>query len=142
MYNLVGEYHFKLDSKGRLSLPSPFRKALPRELFVTQSPESDCLYVFDADGFGTWVESLFARSGGFDSSNRSHVRARTLLNSRAKKVDVDSSGRIGIPQSLRDAAGLEKEVAVVGNTDHFQIWDAKRWDEFVKETDLDPLFTS
>ena len=139
--NLVGEYSYKLDSKGRLSLPSAFRKSLPKDLFVTQSPDGQCLYVFDAKGFGNWVDSLFERNGGFDSSKLSHVRARTLLNSRAKSVEVDGSGRIGISAPQREAAGLEKEVAVIGNSDHFEVWDAKRWREFAEGVDLESIFT-
>ena len=139
--NLVGEYSYKLDDKGRLSLPSAFRKALPKDLYISLSPDEDCLYVFDSKGFGKWVDSLFERDGGFDSSKLSHVHARTKLNSRAKSVDMDSSGRIGISAQQRAAAGLEKNVVVIGNTDHFEVWDAERWQSFAEKVDLKSIFT-
>ena len=133
MRNLFGTYEFKLDAKGRLSLPSSFKKALPDELVVTLSPSKDCLYVFDNEGFAAWVEALFARDGGFDEGNADHVRARRLLNSRAKMVEVDGSGRIGISPALRDEAKLEREVAVIGNANHFEVWDTKRWRAFAED---------
>lgn len=140
MTELVGEYRHKLDAKGRLSLPSDFRKVLPQNLKVTLSPKNDSLYVFDSEGFGTWVNSLFEKDGGFTASNSKHVNMRKVLNSRAKNVDLDGSGRIGVSADLREAAGLTKDVVLVGDTDHFEIWDAKRWDEFCDSVDLNSLF--
>ena len=139
--NLVGEYSYKLDDKGRLSLPSAFRKALPKDLYVTLSPDKQCLYVFDSEGFGAWVDALFERDGGFDPSKLTHIQARTLLNSRAKHVEIDKSGRIVVSSQQRESAGLKKEVAVIGNTDHFEVWDAMRWQEFASDVDLDSIFT-
>lgn len=138
--NLVGEFRYKLDAKGRLSLPSDFRKELPKNLMITLAPKNDSLYVFDADGFSAWVASLFDKDGGFQPSNSRHVNMRKVLNSRAKKVDLDSSNRIGLSADLREAAGLDKDVVLVGDTDHFEIWDAKRWDDFRSDVDLSALF--
>ena len=140
MSGLVGEFHHKLDAKGRVSLPSDFRKSLPKNLKVTQAPKETCLFVFEADAFDNWVDSLFAAQGGYNPANLQHDRARRLLNSRAADVEIDSAGRISISADLRDFAGLDKEVVIVGNGDHVEIWDAKRWTEFVNEFDLDSLF--
>ncbi|MCH4220889.1 MAG: division/cell wall cluster transcriptional repressor MraZ [Eggerthellaceae bacterium] len=106
------------------------------------SPNGDCLYVFDSDGFGVWVNSLFQREGGFDASNSRHVRTRKVLNSRAKSVEIDGSGRIGLSADQREHATLDKDVVVVGDSDHFEIWDAKRWDDFCSSVDLSAIFTS
>lgn len=141
MLNLVGEYRFKLDAKGRLSLPSAFRKVLPKDLMVTLAPKDECLYVFEPEGFGTWVDAIFEGAGGFNPTSKKHVGLRRKLNSRARSVDVDGSGRIGIPAQQRESAALDKDVVVVGNTDHFEIWDAKRWDEYCADVDLSDIFT-
>lgn len=141
MANLVGEFHHKLDAKGRVSLPSDFRKVLQRNLKVTQAPQEKCLFVFQADAFDAWVDSIFESKGGYSPSNMDHVRARRLLNARATDVDIDSAGRISISADLRDKADLDKEVVITGNGDHVEIWDAKRWDDFVNGFDLDSLFT-
>ena len=140
MRNLVGEFRHKIDAKGRLSLPSDFRKEVPETLMVTQSPTDDYLIAYDVDGFTAWVDSLFEKDGGYSASNSKHIAMRRVLNSRAKRVDLDGSGRIGISAELRSAAGLQKEVVLVGNTDHFEIWDAKRWDDFCSSVDLSELF--
>lgn len=140
MRNLVGEFRHKLDAKGRLSLPADFRRSIPEVLMVTQAPTNDHLMVYDVDGFGAWVDSLFEKDGGYSSSNSKHIAQRRVLNSRAKRVNLDGSGRIGISAELRAAADLQKDVVLVGNTDHFEIWDAKRWDEFCNSVDLSELF--
>lgn len=140
MEDLVGEYRHKLDAKGRLSLPSNFRKKLPKNLKVTPSPKDECLYVFEPTGFSDWVSSLFEKDGGFQSSNTRHVNTRKVLNSRAKDAEIDGSGRINLTSAQCDAVGLGKEVVLVGDTDHFEIWDAKRWDEFYESVDLSDLF--
>lgn len=140
MADLFGEYRHKLDAKGRLSLPSDFRKSLSKNLMVTQSPEGSCLYVFEPEGFSAWVSALFEKDGGFTASNIRHVNQRKVLYSKAKGVEVDSAGRIGISLAHREAADLNKDVVVIGDADHFEIWDAKRWDEFVDSVDLASLY--
>lgn len=140
MLDLSGEYRHKLDSKGRLSLPSDFRKFLPGDLKITKSPNEKCLYVFDKQGFVDWRESLFEKDGGYKSSNPKHIKLRKVINARAKDIEIDGSGRIGVSGDMRDAAELDKEVVIVGNTDHFEIWDAKRWDEFMEDADIASFF--
>ncbi|MCH4184882.1 MAG: division/cell wall cluster transcriptional repressor MraZ, partial [Eggerthellaceae bacterium] len=71
-----------------------------------------------------------------------HVRTRKVLNSRAKSVEIDGSGRIGLSADQREHATLDKDVVVVGDSDHFEIWDAKRWDDFCSSVDLSAIFTS
>lgn len=141
MSELVGEHHHKLDPKGRVSLPADFRKVLPKNLKVTRSPKDECLYVFEPTAFSAWVNSFFEAKGGYRASNPKMARLRTVLNSRARDVEVDGSGRIGISAELRNAAGLDKDVVLVGNDDHLEIWDAQRWTDFVDSVDLSDLFS-
>ena len=136
MRGLLGEYHHKLDAKGRLTLPSSFRKVLPEDLVVTESPSGDCLYVFDVEGFSDWVDSLFAHEDGYDAGNEKHSDVRLVLNSRAKRVEVDSAHRISLAADQIAAANLEKDIVLVGDFDHFTIWDAKRWSNFSKGVDV------
>ena len=140
MNELLGEYARKLDAKGRLSLPADFRKVLAEDLRVTPDPTNQCLLVFEVDAFSAWVESLFASQGGYSSSNRKMVAQRKVLNSRVQPCEVDNSGRIHLSPAQREVAALEKDVVIVGDTDHFEIWDEKRWNQFVQDTDLASLF--
>ena len=144
MTALFGEYRHKVDAKGRLTLPSPFRKALTEEtqLVVVPSTKNEFLSVYTAEGFETWVDALFEKRGGFNPSDRMHVLARTKLNASAVSSSMDSVGRINLAPKQRELAGLDKDVVLIGNTDHFDIWDAKRWDEFQSSIDLDALLFS
>ena len=139
MSELIGEYRHKLDAKGRLSLPADFRKVLKQDLMVTPDPKDQCLYVFETEAFTSWVDSLFESKGGWSPSNSVMVAQRKVLNSRAKKCDIDNSGRIHLSQVLREQVGLDKAVAIIGDTDHFEIWDAQRWDDFCAEVDVASL---
>lgn len=158
---LRGKFFHKLDAKGRLSLPSRFRKAFyanalcvnplsantlpdeqpPINLVVTLSPTEDYLMVFDEDGFEAWVNSLFEKDGeGYQANDLEQADQRKELNSRALDVELDASGRIGIPIDQREAVSLKKDVVLIGDADHFEIWDAKRWDEHSNKVSLDSLF--
>lgn len=142
MASLHGAYNHKLDAKGRLSLPSAFRKALSTDdLVVTQSPDGECLYVFEPEGFEAWVDALFMKDGGYDPSNTRHYRQRKVLNSRANDVVIDASGRIGLSAAMRSLAALDKEAVLIGDSDHFEIWDSSRWEDFRDSVVFDSLFS-
>ncbi len=135
--DLFGEFRFKVDSKGRLALPAKFRKVLPRDLIVSLELEDKCLYVFDVSSFNEWVEDLFEdKFGGYNASNREHVKLRRKLKSRADGVEVDSAGRIILKPEMRKLVGIEKEVVVVGNSGYFEVWDAASYDAEINEIDL------
>lgn len=139
--DLNGEFRFKVDAKGRVSLPAKFRKVLSADLVVTLNPKDECLYVFESAGFNAWVAKVFRdKFGGYDETSELHVRLRRKLKSRAKDVEVDASGRIMLPADAREVVGIEKDVAVVGNTGYFEIWDAKRYKTQDDDTDLGLLF--
>ena len=139
--DLNGEYRFKVDGKGRVSLPSKFRKVLSRDLVVTRDLEDECLYVFETPEFDAWVNRLFEeRFGGYRASSREHVRLRRKLKSRSRDVEVDASGRIMLTGELREAVGIGKDVVLIGNTGYFEIWDAKRYEAQDDDTDLGVLF--
>jgi len=133
--DLNGEYRHKLDAKGRLSLPSDFRKQLPLDLKITESPSDDGLYVFTVEQYQEWLDALFEDEGGYNARDKKHIKLRKLINARTRNVEIDGSGRIGIIAEMREKAGLKKDVVIVGDTDHFEIWDAKRWDQYKEDDD-------
>ena len=141
--DLNGEYRFKTDAKGRMSLPAKFRKVLSSELVVTRDPEDEYIMVFEAEAFDEWVVSLFesAFEGGYNPTNRMHQAYRRKLKSRALDVQVDSAGRIMLPAEQRDAVGIDRDVVIVGNTGYFEVWDAKRYEAADAEIDLSELFS-
>ena len=141
--DLFGEFRFKIDAKGRCALPSKFRKVLIscKDLIVSQDIEGKCLYAFTTESFNCWIDKLFEdRYGGFNLSNKKHVEIRRKLKARAEMVDIDSSGRITLKKDLRASVGIEKDVVLVGNTGHFEIWSAEDYDEMMDSIDLSDLF--
>ena len=139
---LYGSYRFKVDAKGRISLPAKFRKVLSRDLIVSRELLDRCLYVFEPQAFNEWVDQLFvSKFGGYDPAKSQHVMLKTRLKSNANDVEMDSSGRIMVKQGLRDATGIEKEVVLVGNSGYFEIWDADAYDEKIESIDLGTLYS-
>ena len=140
-FDLNGEYRFKVDDKGRVSLPSKFRKVISRDLVVTLNLVDECLWVFEPEGFNRWIDQLFVdRFGKFDSSSMQHIKLRSKLKRRSEDVQIDASGRIMLPAKMRGAVGIDKDVVIVGNTGYFEVWDAKRCDEMDEDVDLGLLF--
>ena len=135
--DLNGIFRFKVDGKGRVALPAKFRKVLSKDLVVTLELKDECVYVFETPDFNDWVHKLFVdKFGEYKESDRMHVRLRSKLKARANDVEVDSSGRIMLPAEIRAAAGIDKEVVIVGDTGRFEIWDAKRYEQVDEEVDL------
>lgn len=155
MLQFFGTYNHKIDDKGRVALPTKFRKTYDRalnneeissiDLVVTPSPSKsddgkrECLYVFTVEDFNDYVESLFDVVGGYNPRNRKHVQQMRALHAEVEDVSIDSAKRINIPQKFRDAAGLDKDVSIVGNSGHFEIWDTKRMESELDSIDLDNL---
>ncbi|MDY2777666.1 MAG: division/cell wall cluster transcriptional repressor MraZ [Collinsella sp.] len=141
---LTGTYERNLDAKGRLSLPVAIRDELGSRVYVLPAPDVDALYVFSNDEYEKWVLGLFEKRGGFDPRNRDDQELMRRINSMATPMDIDSASRIGISESLRAKRHLAREVTVVGNFDHLEIWDRETWErkQQVDDDGLSALFYS
>jgi len=118
---MTGEYQHNLDSKGRLFIPARLREELGNVFYVTLSMDK-CLSAYSADSWRDFSDKVNAMS---------YVKQRKMrpLFAYAAKCELDTQGRILIPQNLRDYAGLTKNVTVVGCNNHAELWDAAAWDE-------------
>jgi len=116
----LGEYQHALDAKGRFILPARFRDQLGDVAYVT-SEEDGCLALWRPDEFDMKANEIRdrARSGERD--------VQRAFFAGAMEASPDRQGRVAIPQGLRDFAGLERDVVVVGLYDHIEIWDAAAW---------------
>ena len=140
---LTGTYERNLDAKGRLSLPAAVRDELSTHVYVLPAPDVDALYVFSSDEYEKWVMALFEKRGGFDPRSREDQALMRRINSMATPVDIDSASRIGLSEDLRSKKNLAREVTVVGNFDHLEIWDRETWNQSQQEDDdLADLFYS
>lgn len=134
---LTGTFERNLDAKGRLSLPAAVRSELSEHVYVLPAPDVDALYVFSGDEFEKWVLGLFEKRGGFNPRKREDQALMRKITSKATPMDIDSASRIGLSETLRDKVGLVREVTVVGNWDHLEIWDRAKWDELDAAGDED-----
>lgn len=116
---MTGVYRHSLDAKGRLFIPSRLREELGDTFFVTLSMER-CLTGYSLEGWGRLMEKIKAMP------MKKQLKMRPLF-SHAAKCELDAQGRILLPQPLRDFAGIDKNVAVVGNGDTAQFWDEDSW---------------
>lgn len=125
----LGDYQHTLDAKGRVSLPAKFRGEMTGRLVIAKGFE-DCLYVYPAERYGEFIDRLMTKDD-FDPRFRA---VRRFFTSGAVETELDGTGRISLPQVLRDYAGLAKDVAITGNGDRIEIWDAVRWAAYNGET--------
>lgn len=125
---LIGEYQHTLDPKKRLSLPARFRKELGKTVIVTRGLDH-CLFIFSAASWKKLAEKFADLSIG-STDTRGFNR---FMLSGAVEADVDSAGRILIPDFLKDFAGLKTNVILAGVNDRVEIWDTKRWQSYKQE---------
>ena len=126
-----GVTQLALDAKGRLAIPGKHRAALAgspdngeRTLIVTADP-SRCLLVYPR---ATW-EPIQARLMALSSFNEQIRGLQRLLVGHADEVDMDGAGRILVPPALRQYAGLDHRVVLVGQGSKFELWDDAKWQQ-------------
>ncbi|MEI8002668.1 MAG: division/cell wall cluster transcriptional repressor MraZ [Actinomycetes bacterium] len=118
----LGEFQHSLDTKGRVILPAEFRPALAEGAVVGAFP-GGCLAVYTHDEFERVSAEILEklRRGEHDPD------AARVFFADAKEVTPDRQGRVAIPQSLREYAGLAKDVTVTGVLTRIEVWDSARW---------------
>ena len=117
---MTGEYQHNLDAKGRLFIPARLRDELGDVFYVTLSMDR-CLSAYNAQSWQDFSDKVNAMP---------YVKQRKMrpLFAYAAKCELDSQGRILLPQNLRDYANLRKNVTVVGCNNHAEFWDSEAWD--------------
>ncbi len=125
---LIGEYKHTLDPKKRLSLPSKWRKELGSTLIVTRGLDN-CLFVYPEAEWGKITDKIGQLPLG-SADTRSFNR---FFLSGAVEVEVDTVGRILVPDFLKEFAQLDTKVVLAGLHDRVEIWDENRWTEYKAE---------
>lgn len=124
----LSTYANKIDKKGRISVPAPFRAALAGQPFqgvvLFKGTTHDCIEGFD---YNTMVE-LSERLDHFDLFSNQQDDLATAMFGEAEQCAMDGEGRIGIPDELVKFAGLTETACFVGLGRKFQIWDKAKYD--------------
>ncbi|MGY1593740.1 division/cell wall cluster transcriptional repressor MraZ [Geodermatophilus sp. SYSU D00708] len=125
----VGSYPLRLDEKGRLALPVRFREQVAGGMVIKKGQEH-CIYGLTMERVAE--QSRAAAAMAPSDTAEARMRARMGFGSMVE-VEPDKTGRITIPANLRQYAGLDRDVVVVGVDTRFEIWDAATWDAYVAE---------
>ncbi|MEN9551704.1 MAG: hypothetical protein RI935_81 [Candidatus Parcubacteria bacterium] len=121
---LIGKYTHDLDPKKRLTLPSKWRTDLGKKVVVTSGLDSS-LFVFGVKEWEVVAAKLSSASFG-NIDGRSFNR---FILGNAYETDVDASGRIVIPDSLKEFAKLSNKIVLAGMYSRIEIWDEDTWNK-------------
>jgi len=121
-----GATSLNLDAKGRLAVPTKHREAMQHEcagnLVLTAHPHR-CLLLYPQPAW----EPIQAKIMALSSFDKQSSALQRLLVGFVEDISLDSAGRILVSPELREFAGLDKEVMLVGQGSHFELWNKEAW---------------
>lgn len=141
-----GSSTVSIDSKGRVAIPARYRESILNagngSMVVTlNNTKERCLWLYAVDQWLKVEKKIVA----LPSFNPEHQKLKRFMVGHANDVDMDSSGRILLPAHLREFAGLDKTVFMVGQGNKFEIWSKDMWEakraDWLEES-LDPSAVS
>jgi len=118
----LGEYQHSLDAKGRIIVPSKFREELGAR-FITTKGLDNCLFLYPMEEWKIIEEKLRALP-----FTRADVRSfARFFFAGASELEIDRQGRILLPPNLREYAGIEKDLTIIGVGARVEIWANEKW---------------
>ncbi len=133
MARFRGRYDFSIDEKGRINIPSKFRKLLSpeaEETFVVCRAPDGCLWAYPKDEWEKFEDELLA----MPMSREVNKFQRTIQNT-LNDTKLDRQGRISLTQFQMEIAGISKDVSIIGRGNNLEIWDTKRFEEYTGSSD-------
>jgi len=128
---LIGEYEHSLDVKGRLILPIKIRENLGEKFIITKGLDG-CLFGFSKSEWSNFEEKL--KTLPLTNKNaRDFVR---FFLSGAIECEIDKQGRFLIASNLREYAGLEKEIVIIGIGTRIELWNKDKWKNYNNEDNI------
>ena len=118
----LGEYEYRVDSKGRLPLPPKFRQELRDELILTRGAEA-CVIVYPTAEWYKLADTLASRI----VSPSKMRRLNRIIFGSAFNLTLDAQGRIALPPSLRTYAEIDDTAVVVGANNCIELWSPSLW---------------
>ena len=130
----MSEYNHTIDAKGRLIIPSKFREVLGEEFVVSKGMDG-CLFVYANEDWSAFEQKLTS----LPLINKEARKFARFFLAGASQVEVDKQGRILIAANLREFAGLDKEVVLVGVGSRIEIWSLEKWEGMDFDDDMDDI---
>lgn len=127
---LFGEYFHQLDEKNRIRIPSKLKDELGACYLVKGS--NHCLYLLPA----AYMDKLLAKAEDVPLFSPVQNTLRALFSS-AIKVEEDGQGRVMLPVSLREYAGIKKDIVTIGVGTRCEVWARESWDTLKTQLDSD-----
>jgi len=127
---LLGEHEHSLDDKNRLTLPAKLRAAFEEGVVVTKGLDG-CLFAYPRD---EW-EGMVSRLKTLDPLAGATRKLHRHFFGGAAQGELDRQGRMVLPPTLIEHAGLGREVTVAGVHDHLEIWDRAKWRQQLHEAE-------
>ena len=133
----MGEYNHTIDAKGRLIIPAKFRELLGTEFVLTRGLDG-CLFIYPVDEWKAFEQKLRA----LPLTNKNARTFSRFFVAGAAMCELDRQGRVLVPQTLREFAGLEKDVVLTGNLDRIEVWSKEKWSENCDYDDMNEIAES
>ena len=127
-----GQYEHNIDEKGRITIPAQYRDMLYSGAYITRGFDNN-LIIYRTEDF----DSLYHKIKGLSITKPKARKLARQIFANAALLELDKSGRILIPQFLRDAAKLKKAITIVGIGPYFEIWSAENWSTQTAEFEND-----
>ena len=131
---ITGQYRNALDDKGRLLVPSRLRQSIAGNTLVITSGLDHCLWLFPPEEWTQLSDQLMEAASPF--TRRARVLQRRII-APAQEVELDKTGRVLIPPSLKETAGLQKECILHGIKKDIEIWDVEEYDRYLAESEAE-----
>jgi len=133
--NLIGTFECKVDTKGRLMLPSPLKKQLQAVLsdglVLKRSLFQNCIEMHPMNEWEEMMKKINSINR-FKKKNNDFIRK---FMAGVKMVEVDANARLLIPRELVQFAGIKKQVVLTSNVNMVEIWDKQRYEEALEQVD-------
>ncbi len=126
----IGEHFHSIDDKGRVSVPSKYRQNLSDGVVITRGLDK-CLFAYPRD---EW-EKIARRLSQLPLSQKKSRAFTRLMLAGAWDSEIDSQGRVIIPEYLRQYAGLKKHITLAGLYNRIEIWDEDNWQAYKQTTE-------
>lgn len=122
-----GTFKHNLDDKARCTIPTIFRDQLGKVVYGTKGLDS-CISIYPEETF----MKLCQQNALLDELNPAERQYKRTFFITSSKYEIDKSGRITLTKDHLSRAFINKEVVIVGNNDHIEIWDKDRFEEIDK----------
>jgi MraZ protein len=118
-----GHFDYSLDAKNRLTVPPKFRAAFSNGIVLAKGLEP-CIALWTPDEFESWTDSFLSNLNPVSRERRKLTR---FFAGSSFDAALDSAGRVTLNSPLLAHAGVEREIVIVGNLDHLEVWDRGAW---------------